>query len=234
MRTARPYSTLLALCRHGVIGSILVAAPASAHEEREAGFPDGTGTVPNYLGLSNANYRVACTPAARPPSPRCPRVRSRRATSSCSRSASTARSRTRSTPSPRPRRRSTSSRAPTWSRSTPTASRPGTAGRSRRSRTTTRWRPATQYIGSLTGAQPAPVRRRPGRAVLRRPGEVPAQPQPDRPDGRQDPRRRLDQVRQPVLRHPARRHRSRPRGRRDRQQVQQAQRHPRRPRRRQS
>ncbi len=61
MRTARSYSALLALIAAAIVGSILAAAPASAHEERAAGFPDGTGKVPTYLGLSNANYRVACT-----------------------------------------------------------------------------------------------------------------------------------------------------------------------------
>ncbi len=61
MRTARSYSALLALIAAAIVGSILAAAPASAHEERAAGFPDGSGKVPTYLGLSNANYRVACT-----------------------------------------------------------------------------------------------------------------------------------------------------------------------------
>ncbi|MEO6595699.1 MAG: right-handed parallel beta-helix repeat-containing protein, partial [Planctomycetota bacterium] len=65
MRTARPYLALLALILATVVGSLLVAAPASAHEERGADFPDGTGTVPTYLGLSNPNFRVACTPSSK-------------------------------------------------------------------------------------------------------------------------------------------------------------------------
>ena len=61
MRTARSYLALLALISATVIGSLLVAAPASAHEERAATFPDGTGKVPTYKGLNNTNFRVACT-----------------------------------------------------------------------------------------------------------------------------------------------------------------------------
>ena len=65
MRTARSYFALFALVATTVVGSLLVAAPASAHEERAAGFPDGTGKVPTYKGLSNSNYRVACTSASK-------------------------------------------------------------------------------------------------------------------------------------------------------------------------
>ena len=61
MRTVRPYLALLALIIATMFGSLLTAAPASAHEERAATFPDGTGKVPKYLGLSNDHYRVACT-----------------------------------------------------------------------------------------------------------------------------------------------------------------------------
>ena len=43
---------------------VALAAPAAAHEERPAGFPDGTGVVPKYLGLDNANHRVVCTTAS--------------------------------------------------------------------------------------------------------------------------------------------------------------------------
>jgi hypothetical protein len=37
-------------------------SPASAHEERPAVFPDGSGTVPKYLGLDNPRQRVVCKP----------------------------------------------------------------------------------------------------------------------------------------------------------------------------
>ncbi len=43
---------------------VALAPPAAAHEERPAGFPDGTGVVPKYLGLNNANHRVVCTTAS--------------------------------------------------------------------------------------------------------------------------------------------------------------------------
>ncbi len=41
-----------------------LAPPASAHEERPAGFPDGKGKVPAYAGLDNPNHRVVCTSAS--------------------------------------------------------------------------------------------------------------------------------------------------------------------------
>ena len=41
------------------------SSPAAAHEERASGFPDGSGKVPKYLGLSNSRYRVVCTPSSR-------------------------------------------------------------------------------------------------------------------------------------------------------------------------
>jgi len=41
---------------------LAAAPPAAAHEERPAGFPDGTGHVPTYLGLSNPRHRVVCRP----------------------------------------------------------------------------------------------------------------------------------------------------------------------------
>jgi hypothetical protein len=44
-----------------VVGASLAApAPASAHEERPAVFPDGGGTRPAYLGLDNPRQRVVC------------------------------------------------------------------------------------------------------------------------------------------------------------------------------
>ncbi len=36
------------------------AAPASAHEERPAQFPDGTGHRPSFLGFDNPRQRVVC------------------------------------------------------------------------------------------------------------------------------------------------------------------------------
>lgn len=48
-----------------VVGGLLavgLAAPASAHEERPAAFPDGTGQRPHYLGLDNLRQRVVCKP----------------------------------------------------------------------------------------------------------------------------------------------------------------------------
>ena len=38
----------------------LSASPASAHEERPAFFPDGSGHRPMYLGLNNPRHRVVC------------------------------------------------------------------------------------------------------------------------------------------------------------------------------
>jgi hypothetical protein len=45
-----------------LVGLTLAAAPASAHEERPATFPDGTGQVPSYKGLDNPRHRVVCRP----------------------------------------------------------------------------------------------------------------------------------------------------------------------------
>ena len=38
----------------------LTAPVAQAHEERPAEFPDGSGSVPKYLGLKNPKHRVVC------------------------------------------------------------------------------------------------------------------------------------------------------------------------------
>jgi hypothetical protein len=48
----------------GLVAALLLAgiAPASAHEERPATFPDGTGSRPSYLGLDNPRHRVVCRP----------------------------------------------------------------------------------------------------------------------------------------------------------------------------
>lgn len=45
-----------------LLGGAGLAGPASAHEERPASFPDGTGKRPAYLGLDNARHRVVCRP----------------------------------------------------------------------------------------------------------------------------------------------------------------------------
>ncbi len=39
-----------------------LAAPGSAHEEREASFPDGSGSRPDFLGWDNPERRVVCKP----------------------------------------------------------------------------------------------------------------------------------------------------------------------------
>ncbi|AXT85160.1 hypothetical protein C6I20_08155 [Aeromicrobium sp. A1-2] len=65
MRTVHTFLASLALVLSTVIGGALLAAPASAHEERAAGFPDGKGKVPAYLGLTNARNKVVCTPSSK-------------------------------------------------------------------------------------------------------------------------------------------------------------------------
>ena len=60
MRSSR-FRTILALPLAAfLLGAGLVTTSASAHEERPAVFPDGTGSVPTYLGLDNARHRVVC------------------------------------------------------------------------------------------------------------------------------------------------------------------------------
>jgi hypothetical protein len=44
--------------------SAVLAPPVSAHEEREAGFPDGTGTRPVFAGWDNPDRRVVCKPGS--------------------------------------------------------------------------------------------------------------------------------------------------------------------------
>ncbi len=67
MRTtrARVLIVLVALFSGLVIGGAGLASPASAHEEREASFPDGTGKRPAFLGLDNPRHRVVCRPDSR-------------------------------------------------------------------------------------------------------------------------------------------------------------------------
>ena len=62
--TRRALAILGALAVLPMTLMVALAAPAAAHEERPAGFPDGTGKVPAYLGLNNANHRVVCTTAS--------------------------------------------------------------------------------------------------------------------------------------------------------------------------
>jgi hypothetical protein len=53
-------SLVLAAILGGLVAVTGVAGPASAHEERPAAFPDGTGHRPTYLGLDNPRHRVVC------------------------------------------------------------------------------------------------------------------------------------------------------------------------------
>ncbi|MGZ4494223.1 MAG: right-handed parallel beta-helix repeat-containing protein [Nocardioides sp.] len=53
-----PLTVLALLLGLLALGSL---SPASAHEERPATFPDGTGHRPTYLGLDNPRHRVVCT-----------------------------------------------------------------------------------------------------------------------------------------------------------------------------
>jgi hypothetical protein len=66
MRTSRTnvLLVLVALVAGLLVGGAGLAAPASAHEEREAFFPDGTGKRPVFLGLDNPRYRVVCRPGS--------------------------------------------------------------------------------------------------------------------------------------------------------------------------
>ncbi|MGN6577619.1 MAG: right-handed parallel beta-helix repeat-containing protein [Nocardioides sp.] len=62
MRNTRVQVVLAVLAM--VVGLLGVGgfSPASAHEERPASFPDGSGSVPKYLGLDNPRSRVVCKP----------------------------------------------------------------------------------------------------------------------------------------------------------------------------
>jgi len=63
MRSSTFRSTsLAALLAALFLATGLATTPASAHEERPSVFPDGTGSVPTYLGLDNARHRVVCKP----------------------------------------------------------------------------------------------------------------------------------------------------------------------------
>ncbi len=58
----RVLMVLTALVGGLLIGGVGLSAPASAHEERPAVFPDGTGSRPAFLGLDNPRHRVVCRP----------------------------------------------------------------------------------------------------------------------------------------------------------------------------
>ena len=156
MRTARTYSTLLALVAAAVIGSILAAAPASAHEEREAGFPDGTGKVPTYLGLSNANYRVACTPGSKAAIAAMPKgslkTRNQQLLKKCKYGSIQDAINTISKPKTSIYILPGTYLETKYADSEPT----GYCGSIKKKSDDDPLAPATQYIGSLTGAQPAP------------------------------------------------------------------------------
>ncbi|MGH3346544.1 MAG: right-handed parallel beta-helix repeat-containing protein, partial [Nocardioides sp.] len=57
-----------ALVTAAVLAAVLLvvggASPGAAHEEREASFPDGTGTRPTFLGYDNDRRRVVCRPTS--------------------------------------------------------------------------------------------------------------------------------------------------------------------------
>ncbi len=61
MRRSRVQTALVLLA--SIVGLLLAGglSPASAHEERPATFPDGSGSRPTYLGLDNPRHRVVCT-----------------------------------------------------------------------------------------------------------------------------------------------------------------------------
>ncbi|GCD88346.1 right-handed parallel beta-helix repeat-containing protein [Nocardioides sp. LS1] len=61
-RLARLAPALLVLLLALLSGGL--GAPASAHEERPAEFPDGTGHRPTFLGYDNPRSRVVCKPGS--------------------------------------------------------------------------------------------------------------------------------------------------------------------------
>src|SRR5687768_11061643 len=63
MRAPGTRVLILLMLLAGLLG--VGAGPASAHEERPAVFPDGTGERPSYLGLDNPRHRVVCKPGSR-------------------------------------------------------------------------------------------------------------------------------------------------------------------------
>jgi hypothetical protein len=62
MTRTRVVLVLVAMLSGLLLGGAGLAGPASAHEEREASFPDGSGQRPAFLGLDNPRSRVVCRP----------------------------------------------------------------------------------------------------------------------------------------------------------------------------
>ena len=62
MRNSRAQIVLVLMAMVAGLMAVGSLSPASAHEERPASFPDGSGSVPKYLGLDNPRHRVVCKP----------------------------------------------------------------------------------------------------------------------------------------------------------------------------
>ena len=62
MRSSRAQIVLVLVAMVAGLLGLGALSPANAHEERPAAFPDGSGTVPKYLGLDNPRSRVVCKP----------------------------------------------------------------------------------------------------------------------------------------------------------------------------
>ena len=62
MRNKRTQIVLVLLAMVGSLLTFGATAPANAHEERPATFPDGSGKVPKFLGYDNPRQRVVCRP----------------------------------------------------------------------------------------------------------------------------------------------------------------------------
>ena len=60
----RPARVSLALSAALGLALTVLSAPATAHEERPAEFPDGTGERPAFLGYDNPDRRVVCKPGS--------------------------------------------------------------------------------------------------------------------------------------------------------------------------
>jgi hypothetical protein len=64
MRTLRVLVVPLLVAMVAGLLTVVLASPSSAHEERPATFPDGTGEVPKFLGFDNPRSRVVCRPGS--------------------------------------------------------------------------------------------------------------------------------------------------------------------------
>ena len=62
MRNSRAQIVLVLVAMVAGLLGLGGLSPASAHEERPATFPDGSGTVPEFLGFDNPRQRVVCKP----------------------------------------------------------------------------------------------------------------------------------------------------------------------------